>query len=94
MSMNTHVVGFRPADERWNKMKAAWLACDELGIDPPREVLEFFDHEPPDDKPGQEVNIERTGAVKKYESDSGSGYEVDITKLPPGVTIVRFYNSW
>jgi len=93
MGMSTHVVGFRPPDEKWRKMKAAWEACSDAGISPPPEVEDFFNGAAPDDA-GVEVRVERTEAVSPYTCESGSGYEVDLTKLPKGVTILRFYNAW
>lgn len=90
MGMSTHIIGFRPPDEKWKKMKIIWDACEAADVTPPEEVLIFFDHEPPDDK-GVEVAIE---AKDWSDKDMSQGYEVDITKLPKGLTIIRFYNSW
>ena len=90
--MSTHVVGFRPADEQWNKMKAIWLACEAAGIKPPDEVLVFFEGEPPGDKPGQEVRLET--AVTKWNDESRQGYEIDLAQLPPNIRYLRFYSSW
>jgi hypothetical protein len=90
--MSTHVVGFRPADEKWEKMKEVWAACDSAGVPVPDNVLDFFDHEHPGDKPGAEVDVD--AAVKDWNSTGCSGFEVDVTKLPPGLKILRFYNSW
>lgn len=42
MSMSTHVTGFAPADGTWQKMKAAWDACETAGVPVPAEVEEFF----------------------------------------------------
>ena len=33
-------------------------------------------------------------AISAYQDDSGSGYDVDLTKLPKEITILRFWNSW
>jgi hypothetical protein len=81
MSMSTRVVGFRPADETWTQMKNIWDTCKVAGVEPPERVLAFFQGDYPGDKPGMEV-------------DTQSGFELDITKLPPSVNILRFYNSW
>lgn len=32
MGMSMHVVGYKPADEHWKKMKAAWDACAAILI--------------------------------------------------------------
>ncbi len=92
MSMSTHVVGFRPADEKWKKMKAVWDACKMAGTEVPNTVIQFFGGEAPGDKPGMEVKLDR--AVIEWNDDYRQGYEVDLTKLPPDVTVLRFYNSW
>lgn len=92
MGMTTHVVGFRPADDRWNQMKKAWEACTAAGIPLPREVYEFFDGEEPDDKPGMDVDIE--DAIAPFNAEGRRGFDVHIDKLPPGVKTVRFYNAW
>lgn len=93
MSMSTHVVGFKPADERWHQMKAIWDSCEAAGIEPPESVSAFFDWSDPDPA-GVEVAIERTPAVQEYRADMREGFEINIKLLPPDVTIVRVYNSY
>lgn len=93
MGMSMHVVGFQPADKKWQKMKGAWDACEAAGAEPPDTVLEFFNHEHPGDAPGKEVEILGHGAAR-WNDESREGYEVDITALPAGVRFVRFYCSW
>lgn len=91
MSISTHVVAFRPADERWQSMKAIYDVCCKADVTIPEEVLDFFDNEPPDEA-GVEVDIDE--AVRGWSDDSREGFEVDLTKLPYGVKILRFYNSY
>lgn len=93
MSMSMHVVGYRPADEQWSKMKAVWDACEAAGVNPPKEVEDFFDDSYPGNAPGKEVAIEGHGA-KRFCDKYRDGYEVDITALPAGVRFVRFYCSY
>lgn len=93
MSMSAHVVGFRPADDKWEKMKAVYDACQDAGIQLPASVIQFFGDEPPDEH-GIEVSIEKTDAVSEWQDDMRNGFEVDITKLPENVTVVRFYNAY
>jgi hypothetical protein len=45
MSISMHVVGFRPPDEKFNKMKAIWDACKSANVEVPKEVGEFFNWE-------------------------------------------------
>lgn len=91
--MSTHVVGFKPPDDKWKKMKAAWDACEEAEIEVPEEVEEFFGGEPPDEA-GVTVEIDGHECCKEYSEEGSSGYEIDISKLPKDVRIIRVYNSW
>ncbi len=91
MGMSTHVVGFVPPDEKWEKMKQAYDACKELGIQPPNEVVEFFGHVAPDPR-GVKVDIEV--ATKEWSGDMRSGLEVEIAKIPKHVKVIRFFNSY
>ena len=96
MGMSTHVVGIKPPDAEWRRMKKVWDACKEAGISAPGEVYEFFEGEAPDDV-GVLVDEDKLGkAVEEYNSDSdpSSGFEVDLTKLPKDVKKIRFYNAW
>lgn len=95
MGMNTHVIGFKPPDEKWRAMKRIWDACVAAKVSVPLEVAHFFgsDREDPSDA-GVEVELEGTECCRVYERFGASGLEIDITKLPADVKIVRFYNSW
>ena len=92
MGMSTHIVGFRPPDEKWKAMKKIYDACVAAKEGMPSEVDSFFNDIPPDpagvqigleDYPGTKVKI---GAVKLWKDESGEVFEVDITKLPKDVT--------
>lgn len=98
MGMSTSIVGFRPPDEKWMAMKTVYDACIKAKVPVPDEVEDFFNGDPPD-KQGVKVNLEDTakakiGAVTPWRDDSREGFEVNVTKLPKDVTIIRFYNSW
>jgi len=105
MGMSTHVVGFRPPDEKWRKMKAVWDACKAAETDPPVEVEDFFGGDEPDEA-GVEVRLDplllddnkaKLGVVVDWEDDMREGLEVDLEKLRanfPSVTKLRFYNSY
>lgn len=88
MSMSTHVVGFVPPDKQWKQLKAIHDACKAAGVDVPYAVESVIGSEPTDH--GREVDIE----VEEWFSTGREGYDVDMSKLPPEVTVVRFYNSW
>jgi hypothetical protein len=96
MGMSTHVIAFKPPDEKWQKMKRVYDTCTEAGVGVPDEVDKFFNYDRPDTK-GVEISegvLTDCGALKEWDENSRSGFEVDVTKLPKDVTIIRFYNSW
>jgi len=94
MGMSTSVYGIVPADEKFKKMKAIYDLCEETGVVPPEEVIDFFDGDRPDDS-GAVVWLEgNTPAISEWFDDCASGYEVDISKLDPKIKILRFANSW
>lgn len=93
MGMSTHVTGFKPADEKWHRMKAIADACDIAGVSWPPEVADFFGDELPDPS-GVAVEIQRLPCCREWSDDCESGFEIDVSKLPADVKIVRFYNSW
>lgn len=89
MGMSTYVIGFKEPDETWNKYKKVWDACNEAGVDIPDDVLEYFNHEAPDES-GVEVELE----TQEYTDYAKEGFEIDVSKLPKHVSRIRFYNSW
>ncbi len=91
--MRTNIVGFRPPGPDWNKMKAIWDACEAADIPVPASVLHYFHHEKPDQS-GVTIDLEDDPAVSEYSAEMEKGYEVDLSKLPDGIKIIRFYNSW
>lgn len=91
--MGTYVVFFKPPDEKWEQMKAVWDACEKAGIDPPDEVTDFFDGEPPDEE-GVRSNGEEHESVEEWNDAHSSGYKVNVTKLPKDVRYIIFKNSW
>jgi phage terminase large subunit GpA-like protein len=89
MGMSTHVVGYGPPDERWRQMKAIWDGCKAARIPVPDEVEKFFGYSPPDDK-GVEITIQATA----WSDGDREGYEIEVAKIPPQCSVIRFYNSW
>lgn len=92
MGMSTHVVGYKPADETWKKMKAVWDSCRVAEVPVPKTVNDYFGGEYPGDAPGMEISIK--GATREFSVDSSDIIEIDISKLPTGVSFIRFCNSW
>lgn len=93
MSHSLHVVGFKPPDAKWKKMKAAYDACVKAEIDPPKEVREFFGYDRPDDV-GVTIELEEEDCCKEYNAEMVNGFEIDVKKLPKDVTIIRFYVAY
>ena len=91
MSMSMHLVGIKPADETWKKMKDVWDACDSAGIKVPDSVLAFFKNEPPDDD-GVTVDLSDDGF--DWKGDMEEGYTVILSDLDPTIKKLRFYCSW
>lgn len=91
MSMSTGVIGIKPPGEKWKKMKAVWDSCADAGIAVPREVSEFFEWDNPDPD-GVTVELEKLGCASRL--DGCAGFDVDLTRLPKDVKIIRFRNSW
>ena len=98
MSMSTYVVGFKPVDAKLLKMKAVWDAREAAKVEIPEEVEDFFGSERPD---ASGVKLEESdlandkgSAVSEYNAEGENGYEVDLTKLPKDVKIIRFVNSY
>ena len=90
MSMDTHVVGFIPPDETWQRMKAVYDACVAGNVTVPEEVEEFFGDDGPDSA-GRAVKLD----FREWKDDfSAAGIEVDVDSLPPHVKTIRFFNSW
>ena len=92
MGMSTNVQGFIEKDAIFIKMKKVYDTCLEAGVNPPKEVMEYFDDFSPND-PGIEIKLPES-CIKKYFDDSAEGFEILIDKLPKKVKVIRFYNSW
>jgi hypothetical protein len=93
MSMSTHIIGFKPPDDTWKKMKTVWDACQAAKIPVPGKVEEFFNYIPPDNC-GVEIELEKHPCCKKYTDKAQEGFEITIVNLPKDIKIIRFYNSW
>jgi hypothetical protein len=91
MGMSTHVCGVKEPDDRWKKMKAAWDACKEAGVTPPDEIDDFFEGDP---EQGVMTILDHHACCKIYNHDTRNGFEIDISKLPAGIKVIRFYNSF
>lgn len=97
MSMSMRVRGIRPGDEKWQKMKGIYDACESMDIDIPEEVLDFFDGEEPCPD-GVEINLTdgRHAVAREYKDAkmNAEGYDIDVADIPKDVKTIRFYCSW
>lgn len=93
-----HVVGIRPGDEKWRKMKEVYDSCVAAGVLVPTAVQEFFNHEKPDEV-GVVIDLgasygEKHKCCTEYSTEGSSGFEIDVTQIPADVKKIRFYCSW
>lgn len=72
-------------------MKSVWDACDKAKVPVPKDVDDFFEDEGPGDKPGKEISLK--AAMTEWSCEYATGYEIDVTKLPKGLKIIRAYMS-
>jgi len=91
MGMSTHVVGFKPPDKRYKSMAQIWTLCEKQHIPVPEEVEEFFHGERPSDA-GMEVDL--SSCVEEYTDDERAGIQLHVGRIPDGVKMIRFWNSW
>lgn len=90
MGASYHVEGFVPPDDKFNQMRAVWDACHTAGIDPPQDVEEFFDGEPPD-LAGVSIYLKGLACCTEYNDETHSwGFEVDLSLVPKNVKVIRF----
>jgi hypothetical protein len=96
MGMHTYVEGFKPPGDLWKKMKAVWDACEDAKLSKPEAVVEFFNGEAPDPAGVRmdQKDLENCGCVVDYKHEARDGFEVSLEKIPHGVTIIRFVNSY
>lgn len=93
MSMSTSVKLLRDKDDPGYQRKLRVLmACKEEGIDPPKEVDDYFGGDGIDNEP--EYPLEIDFEPREWNNKYSEGFEIDINKLPEGVKTIRFYNSW
>lgn len=93
MSVSYGVKGLKPVTEDYKKRLEIYKSCRELKINPPDEIRKYFedDGEPCDD--GIIVYLKKD-VVNESTGYSSVYYDVDLSKLPKGVTKVRFEVSY
>ena len=94
MSMSTYVQGLMKKTEKYEKMESILILCKELNINPPQEVYEYFELQYDGYcKNGIIVPLPK-GIVEHYTDDEDEIWEIDLYKIPDGVTKIRFVNSY
>ncbi len=89
--MSVHIIAFRPPDQDWLKMKQVYDSCLAAGIDIPLAVEKFFGYDRPDES-GVRINIDKL--LEGWQDEDRQGFQLDLSKLPAGIKILRFYNSF
>jgi hypothetical protein len=87
----TCIFDAKPLDEKGKRYAVAWRACQAAGIEIPSHVSDYFHNNRT--QPDLEMFLEDLRlhpAVKPYADDRCAGYDVDISKLPPGCKTLRF----
>lgn len=86
--LHVHITGLREPDEQWLKMRAILDACKAASVDTPLVVQNFFVDAGSD---GPVVDLQPLAT--DWKNGSATGLELDLAKLPAGVTKLRFYLS-
>ncbi len=96
MGMSTHVIGLSDPDFPEFKLHAAVLvACVDAGVDKlPLETAAFFRGGEYPDKSMLDDRLSVAIPMREWEGDCAGGYEIDVADIPPGVTTIRFWNSY
>lgn len=98
MGMSTHIQGFIPdTDTDFKKHKKILLFCMEENVSLPKETAEYFGSDDAEEyliEEKLEIKLEEGVHYKEWMEDSSKGFEVDLTRLPKGVTKLRFFNTY
>lgn len=92
-SPHLYIKGIVPADDQYFKMKTAYEACEAAGLDIPSEIQAFFGYETPEAE-GQVIDLELHESLSNYDAEEREGFDVDLSKLPPHLKVLRFYIRW
>ena len=95
MGMSTHVIGLiSDKDPLYQKHAKVLRACLDADIEKlPKETAKYFGSDEPYESLFDE---KRTVKIpkKEYCEDMIEGYDIEVSKIPEGVTTIRFYNSY
>ena len=95
MGVSYYVIGIKPADEKYNQMKTIYELCESVGVQVPKEVIEFFSGTTPGIR-GLETylsEMEPDPLVITDTSEDDYRLIVDLRKLPDDIKILAFVVS-
>lgn len=89
MSRDLSIDCYKDKTEKWYKMKGAWDACNEAGIDIPDEVLEYFHSGYPENEIiGEPIEVSEK-CIQDINEDNETGYLIILNELPEGVKYIK-----
>jgi hypothetical protein len=102
MSMHTYIKGYRSGDPTLDKHTRVLKFCLQEGVSLPFETAKYFDWPTESGTlPGLsilddflEVDLEAARCIKRVDGDMSDVWEIDLNKVPEGVTKIRFVNSY
>lgn len=83
-----HIVGIRSPDDRYHRMKDAYYACKSAEVEPPVAVTEYFGDKIPS---ATELVEDLTAISMDWTTVTQTGLELEVARLPEGLTKIRFY---
>ncbi len=97
MGMCSYVIGFKPKDEKYDRMKLVYECCVHAQVTIPDEVTKYFGDYNLDDA-GIRIDDLPNDCYKEWfspdKNEAAQGIEVYLDKLPDDIKIIRFVNSW
>jgi len=98
MGMSTSIVIAKDETEKHKQYREVYRACEEAGIDPPSEILSYFDDmglEEVENMVGAEHKSLNIDTLKIDDADCTDTYSVDMEELvKKGWKYITFSNGW
>lgn len=102
MSMNTRIQAFKSSDEHDKHVRVLEF-CRVEGVTVPIETAAYFGDDTEGTDPNEYYDIEIEEMLKvdlgacltrDNSVEMENRWEIDVSKIPPGVAIIRFTNSY
>jgi len=74
-------------------MAAAWRANAAAGVTQPQQLVQYFGDGSVDDA-GFTVDVSVATTPYNDPHNAREGFEVELARVPAGITHLRFYNAW